>query len=207
LIMIQSRENLKSSELLNITADMVKQYYYCPRKIYWIYVHRINTPKTPQIERGIKIQRKVWYGKKAIRRDNYEIKRQQFLYSKDLGLSGIIDILLFKKSGDEIEEIIPIEIKTSSIKTHKPRKQDTMQLIAYIVLAKERWNKTHKGILYYKEMDKKFVISLSNELYSELLRAIKAIRRIILDEYLPEGTSDIRKCYSCEARKLCKPDL
>lgn len=194
-------------EDISVSAEMIRQYFYCPRKIYWMHIHRINKPRIPQVARGERIHEKVWYGRKTVDKRSIKVKRQVYVYSKKLNLSGMIDIVIYIIKNSNIEEIIPVEVKTSSIPTSKPRKPDLMQLVAYIVLLNEKSGITRRGILYYKDIDKRFEISLNNFLYSELLIALRKIREIISNELFPDATSDTRRCFSCEAKKFCRPDL
>ncbi len=194
-------------EEISITAEMIRQYFYCPRKIYWRYVRGIGKPRIPQVSRGIRIHKKIWYGRKTIARKNYRIERQVYLHSERLNLSGTIDIVIYAMNNDNIEEIIPVEVKTSAIPSKKSRKPDVMQLVAYLVLAREKWNKTERGFLYYSDIDKKFEIHLTEDLSKQLESAIEDIKRIIREEIFPEPTRDKRRCYSCEAKNFCRPEL
>ena len=189
-----------------ITVELIRQYFYCPRKVYWriIMPHKL---RTPQIERGKRIHKKVWYGKKVLKKGEYieELQRKVYLVSQKLNLSGIIDAVIIKKKHGEIIKVIPVEVKTGSKYAPRPEKQHIMQVIAYIILAQEYWGKEKVPHAYiiYKDTNERYVVKPDERLFKELNDAIEAIKKIQEEEQLPPPTNDFKKCNACEYRKIC----
>jgi len=193
-----------TSPKITITAEMIRQYTYCPRKIYWRHVMGFSEPKTPQVERGKRIHKKIWHGRKTIKRKNktQKIERCYYVYDPKTQIAGTIDLLIITKNNTKTE-YTPIEIKTGFTKT--PQKQHIIQLATYIMLLKNTGHNTQKGILYYKDKNKKYEITLTKQLEKEILQAKEKITEIILNEKEPPKTKTKKKCPPCEYNKLCNP--
>jgi len=191
-----------------ITAEMIRQYFYCPRKIYWRIVLP-ERPRTPQIKRGLRIHKKAWQGRRIIKKQGEiieELIRKYPLSSEKLGISGIVDAIIIRKIGNEIINIVPIEIKTGSKYTKRPEKQHIMQLVTYILLAQEEWGteKVTHGYIIYKDTKEKYRIEPTEDLIQELNNAIRDLREILEKEKIPPPTKNKKKCHACEYRKICR---
>jgi len=135
-----------------------------------------------------------------------ELQRKVHLKSEKLQITGIVDAVIIKKVNNEVTSVIPIEVKTGSTNTKRPEKQHVMQLVAYILMAQEKWGKekVKHGYIIYKDSKEKYRIEISEELERELIEAISNIKKILAEETLPPPTRNPRKCEPCEYRKYCK---
>jgi len=192
-----------------VTAEMLRQYLYCPRKIYWMYVWGSKEPNIPQVEYGKKVHSLVWKGRKILRRKGEIEKvliRRVYMSSDSLELSGIADAIILTIKSGEVIEAVPVEIKNTFSYHKLPVRGDIIQLGAYILLASELWP-CKKGILYYRNRRKRFTIEMSEELKKEIMQIIEKIKEIIRNERFPQHHADSKKCQSCEVRKFCRPEL
>ena len=173
------------------TCEDIRQYYYCPRKIYYRYVLKVRVPETYKMKYGRTVHENA-----VIRGDTV---KNVYLYSERLGLVGIIDFLEFVDA--DVVDII--EIKCSRFKT-KMYEDHKVQLAAQAMLVED--------VLGYR-VNKIKVINVETgesreirimEYHRNMVReALSEMQRIVIDEVIPDPTEDKRRCYGCECKAFC----
>lgn len=182
----------------------IVQYYYCPRKIY--FLHTLGIPvlkKRKMIEGQEEHSKEIKRIKERKTLFNYDQDEVKAIYHKlsledhDLGLAGQIDLVIELKNN----KILPVEIKYSEyMDAFRGRKK---QLIAYAILLEKKFNRiVDEGILYFPAQNKQITLPISFEDKKHLLEDLEKIRRLILSEKLPVK-SNIEKCNYCEVAKYC----
>lgn len=180
------------------------QYYYCPRKVYFLRVmevpivikKKMNYGREEQEkERKRVIERKDVFGFK--REEVEEVIEKLHIESKKIGLVGNIDIVLRLKNG----EIIPVDIKYSDFVF--AQRHWKKQLTAYSMLLDEKFNcKVSRGIIYFSEQNESLFVEITEEDKNFVLMDLEKIRELFRTESIPRKT-DEGKCKYCEVIKYC----
>ncbi len=182
----------------------IVQYYYCPRKIYFLRALGIPVLKKRKMIEGqeehLKEIKRIKERKTIF---NYSQEDVKAIYHKlsledhDLGLAGQIDLVIELKNN----KILPVEIKYSEyMEAFRGRKK---QLIAYAILLEKKFNQiVDEGILYFPDRNKQITLPISYEDKKDLIKDLEKIRKLILREKLPVK-SNIERCNYCEVAKYC----
>lgn len=159
-----------------ITGTLVWYYYICRREV-WLMAHELN-PETENsfLELG-----------RLIHEDSYSREKKEFT------APGMKIDLLRKRDG----QLIVAEIKKSSRFT----KSATMQLVYYLWRLREMGIEAGGELLVPKER-KRFPVELTDELESNLLKAMEDIERIMNLEK-PPAPAKISFCRNCAYAEFC----
>jgi CRISPR-associated exonuclease Cas4 len=188
----------------SITVGDIVQYFYCPRKVYFLKTlgvpvvvrHKMEYGKeVHELEERRMLERKQVYG---FDKDEVEEVLQGLqIEAPELGLRGKVDVALKLRTG----EFIPVDTKYTDIV--EVQLQYRKQLHAYAVLL-DYWFKTRvkRGVLYFSQQHELRVVEISEEDKEALKRSTDQIRRIIASETVPRKVSP-EKCQYCEVRKYC----
>ena len=113
-----------------------------------------------------------------------------------LGLTGIIDELIFGDDGD----IIVVDYKLA----RKGNRNHRLQLAAYGLLAETHTNRVvKKGYIYLIPVRQWVEVPLTAALRREVTDMLKALQRMVLYEDMPMPTTQRAKCVGCEFRRFC----
>lgn len=187
-----------------INAWEIVQYYYCPRKIYFLRTLGIPPLKKRKMMEGqeehlkeikrIKERKTIFnYSQEDIKAIYYKLS----LEDHDLGLAGQIDLVIELKNN----KILPVEIKYSDhMSVFIGRKK---QITAYAILLEKKFNRIiDEGILYFPDQNKQINLQISYEDKEHLIRDLEKIRNLIISEKIPVK-SNIERCNYCEVSKYC----
>ena len=188
-----------------IPAKWIEIYHYCPRIIYFMAVMGARERETAYMKEGRSEEESE--EEKEKRRKTLLAKRREKvaekwtnlkIYSKRLGIVGVIDLLVKTDDG----RIKVIDIKNTGQKKLTPGY--LYQTAAYTILAQEHFRKPVKDIIvYYTKSDKIFEVKVTDIIREHTLWTIKRIKEIIEKERLPK-TRVKRECYGCGYYRLCK---
>lgn len=203
-------------DLLLLTAGDIKQYFYCPRIVFFRYLiphfkpttYKMVEGKLRQIEETQLEKRRslVRFGIKSPwpkkRWEEDQIKKcfNLRLTSERLGLSGSIDMAIVTP-----QEAIPVDFKDGAFSLG-----DTValhhkyQLLAYGLLLEDTFKvKCERGFVYSLEDGSTKMVHFSQGARDFLLGKIRKIRRMLRDEIMPEPTPFRGRCKECEFKPLC----
>ncbi|ONI45920.1 hypothetical protein AN641_02795 [Candidatus Epulonipiscioides gigas] len=130
-----------------------------------------------------------------------EENADRLLISSKLDLQGKPDYIF---QNIITRQLIPLELKSGTIKTNLPNTGDIYQLVAYFLIIQEVYGKKPPyGKLVYS--NKTFIIKNSLILRTKTLRQINLMRKI-LDGNLPKNHSqNYIKCRTCQYQKtICQ---
>ena len=191
-----------SKQVINVWD--ILQYYYCPRKVYFLKVLGVPPIYKWGIEEGEEEHKKEIKRSKE-RKDFFGFKHEEVekiiyklpLESLELGLEGKVDAVVLLKNG----EVIPIEIKYSNyMNIFRGRKK---QLTAYALLLEQKFDrKVTKGVLYFPKQNKLVKVSIEQGDKEALKKDIAKIRELLSSEKIPMKSSR-EKCIYCEVSKYC----
>ncbi|MGQ9680610.1 MAG: CRISPR-associated protein Cas4 [Candidatus Bathyarchaeia archaeon] len=188
----------------DVTVFDIVQYYYCPRKVYFLRV--IDAPasvrrkmeygeEVHRKERRRMLERKSIYG--FLRSEVEEVLQDLQLEAEEIGLRGRLDVALKLKSG----ELIPVDTKyTDEVLVQR---QYLKQLYAYALLLEEKFKRNvTRGVIYFSKQMEPRVVEISHEDKRNVLRDIEHIRSMMTREVPPPAVS-LEKCGYCEVKKYC----
>lgn len=172
------------------TCEDVRQYYYCPRIIYFRYVLRVKVPTTYKMDYGSKIHEKV--------RLKGNVRRNVYLFSEDLGLSCILDAIEYvDDSTIDIIEIKSGRVFRNIIDSHKAQLAAGAMLIERVLGYRVR-----KIKVFYVEKEKFATVEVRKFHRDLVLRALDHMREIVTKEIIPNANWSA-KCSECEYKKVC----
>jgi len=187
-----------------ITVSDIVQYYYCPRKVYFLRV--LGVP--------VVVRRKMEFGKETHERERRRVTERDKVYgfdreevaevleglqieALDIGLRGKVDVALRLRSG----EILPVDTKfTDHVVVQR---QYRKQLHAYALLLDYRFGvNVTRGVIYFAQQRRPVLVEVSEGDKEDIRRDIRRIEEIISGELVPRGAAR-EKCGYCETRQYC----
>lgn len=184
-----------------LTVTDVRQYFYCPRIVYYRLCQPLRRPLTYKMREGKLAQDRTAdleeerslhaYGLAAGER-HFNVS----LRSESLGLQGIIDMVIVTG-----EEAIPVEFKNT---TQPPARNHLYQLAAYALLVEERWGlRVRRGFVYRMPLKEATEVRMTPALRTGVRGALLAMRQMVAREAQPDPTEHIGRCVDCEYRRFC----
>ncbi|MBP1971645.1 CRISPR-associated exonuclease Cas4 [Virgibacillus natechei] len=134
------------------------------------------------------------------------------VHSRELGLSGICDMVEFIQDDDGIplnqEEglyrAMPIEYKRGKPKKHDA---DTLQLVAQIICLEEMLGtKIHEAALYYNEIKRREILNITDDMKQRVEAMVKEMHHYYQKRYTPRVKTG-KHCLRCSLRNICLPEL
>jgi CRISPR-associated exonuclease Cas4 len=182
----------------------ITQYFYCPRKVYFMKTLGIKIKAKPKMDMGkeehekehrrVK-ERKTVYG--FPEEDVAQVIHNLAVEDIDIGLYGMVDTTLIMKNG----EIVPIDVKYTNAES--VRINWKKQLTAYAVLLETRFKKmVERGFIYFPAKHKQIQIDIPDEAKATLKQDITKIKELIDSEKMP-NVSKGKQCGYCEMKKFC----
>jgi len=187
-----------------LNANDLYQYYYCPRKIYFMKTLQLNAPRRKMMygkEEQAKEKKRVTERKDCFGIDASLIKsvmNNKYLEDEGTGLCGVVDVLLELNDGT----YVPVEIKyTDYAEVNYARKK---QLVAYALLVDKNFLvHTGRGILYFPKQNVEKTVNIREADKDSILYDLERIRALVASEKVPRQASS-SKCDYCEHFKLCR---
>ena len=204
-------------ELLSVTA--VRQYFYCKREPYYIYVVHTAEPPSETMETGKQIHIQDPFQAFLRKLQPKYMFRSPRLRSQRLGLIGSPDYVFVTKFG----EIVPAEIKHSEHTQGNIGLQFRAQIVAYALILEDNYTVeggqliesgssrpptgtvVKRGAMYSVPKKKVEIIQLTDELKRAVIRGIADLREIITTGELPHVRQPWSKCTNCWYRRFCYP--
>jgi len=202
-----------------LTAGDIKQYFYCPRIVYFQYLMPSFRPITYKMEEGkirqteeIKLELRRTLSRFGIKttkpiatRNHTEPDVQRLygvkLFSQRLNISGKVDMAIITPS-----EVIPIDFKDGAFSVGEVvALHHKYQLLTYGIMLEELYKrKAEKGFIHSLEDGSTKSIYFTPGARQFLLGKIKVIREMIQKEALPQETPHKGRCKECEFKPICK---
>lgn len=179
----------------------IKQYFYCPRVVYYYYVLPVKVKSTFKMDYG-KEQHIKWDELEKRRTfHKYRLSEGErvsnsFFKSERLGLVGKLDLFI-KTRG----EYIPVEFKHTYGTVGTGHKY---QLTAYAFLLEDTFKITvKKGFVYLMISKNIEEVFFTQNLRMEVKRVMDKIRSMINNEKMPEPNRLRSRCKDCEYLNFC----
>jgi len=180
------------------TVTDLKQYFVCPRILYYHACLPDIRPITAKMEIGKRRHRiepprsqRRSYAIADIIGRNYNVP----LKSETIGLSGQVDEILQTSSG-----YIPVDYKLS----RKASQHFKLQVTAYAMLIEELYQQSvDYGILYLIQAKRHEIVEITSANRRKIIRTLQQMHDIADSQCFPPATKMRNLCRECEFRRFC----
>ena len=196
-----------------VTADMVAQHAYCPRRFHLAYLEG-RWADNAFTDEGRLVHRRVDGADDLLpdpenHPDRPVAGRSVSLSDEAVGLHAKLD-LVETAADDGPPAAVPVETKRgkSPDEARGPWEADQEQLIVQGLLLRANGYASERGIVYYAASRKRMDVPFTAELEARTLRRIEAIRLALGEPGapLPAPLEDSPKCPGCSLAGICLPD-
>jgi CRISPR-associated exonuclease Cas4 len=184
-----------------LTVTDLKQFFYCPRIIYFTYVLPVEKKVTAKMQEGAlaHLEAVRLEGRRSLKAFKLEEGQRIFrtpLVSDRLGLTGLLDMHLVTPTG-----CFPVEFKD----TNRPLSVNhKYQLAAYVLLLEEHYGKPVRGgFIYYLPRKTARYIEVTPGMRVHVKDKLKKIRSLIERQIFPEAPRRRGRCVDCEYKNFC----
>jgi len=186
----------------------LKQWFYCPRILYYYQCLPEVRPLTYKMQAGIEEghneeEREV---RRSLRTYGIRQGEREFdvpVCSSRLKLYGKADMVIYTCE-DGVAELIPVDYKLSE----EVGPHFKLQLAAYgVALEEERQTPARRGFIYLIQPRKALEVKFDRRLLSQLNKSCFALQAMITSECMPEPAQSVSKCVNCEYRRFCNDVL
>lgn len=189
----------------------IQHYVFCKRQWALIHIEDQWAENLRTVE-GDLLHERAHNEKLSEKRDGKLITRGIRVFSRELGITGVCDVVEFEKDEKGITlyvrkgKYIPIPIE---YKRGKPKKDksDELQLCAQAVCL-EGMLVCHipKGYLFYGETKRRLEIEFNEELRNELSEILNQMHELFKKRYTPKVKTG-KHCRACSIKDICLPKL
>jgi len=192
---------------LSFRVSDLKQYFFCPRVVYYHTCLPDVRPTTfkMQVGREEGLAERHREERRSLRAYGLRTGECVFdlnLSSPNLHLHGRLDMAI--RTGDNAlgaMEAIPVDYKFTPGRTVT---HFILQVVAYGMLLEEAWKiPVHRGFLYLIPSRRAREVELTQALRDQVNAAVESMIRIAVRELMPEPPRRKEKCRLCEFRRFC----
>ncbi|MGF1603405.1 MAG: CRISPR-associated protein Cas4 [Thermosynechococcaceae cyanobacterium] len=179
-----------------VLISALQHHAYCPRQCALIHVEKVWDENLYTL-RGLRVHETVnTPGDELI--EGVRVERAMPLWSHQLGLTGIGDVVEFLEDGTPY----PVEYKAGS---RKVRAADSIQLCAQALCLEEMLNrKVPKGAVFHHASRRRREVLFDEGLRSQTQKAIEGVRSLLANPILPPPVAD-QRCPDCSLIDACMP--
>ena len=190
--------------LSSIPANLIRQWCYCPRVVYYAELTEIPITRPIWVKQGEnfhQLEEKLWQRRNLSR---FQLTDGKMHYSlavqnRSLGLHGIVDMAV-----ETDEAVYAVEFKLSA---SNKKRGDILQLTAYAMMLEQHFSKPSpwgflvgKGkVLHTVEIDT-IRRQQANTVAGEIRKMLKRGRK-------PESSATVVQCCACEYVNFCNDRL
>lgn len=195
----------------SITINLIQHFIFCKRQWGLMVLEDIWVENQDTIL-GNQVHEKAHNLTFTEKRESRIITRGLPVASEKIGIHGITDIVEFHEHPEGIEikgfngKYLPTVVE---YKKGKPKSDnmDVMQLVAQVYCIEEMHNiKIEKSYIYYKLTNRRFEVSITDDLRLELVNLVKEMRNIMSQGETPMAIKN-RNCKRCSLIEKCWPRL
>ncbi len=133
-----------------------------------------------------------------------KILSEQYFSSKQLDLSGIIDVVEIYNCSDKKENVyLPVELKTGKAPQKGMWDGHRIQLAAYILLLQDAGKNSEEGCIRYLDINEKRVLAMNSLLKDEIMKIINEVSCILEGYIAPKIVENKNKCEKCSLKTIC----
>jgi CRISPR-associated exonuclease Cas4 len=179
-----------------VMLSALQHYVYCPRQCALIHVEQVWDENLYTL-RGQRVHEKVDIPESEMT-EGIRVERALPLWSHQLGLTGIADLVEFSLDGTAY----PVEYKSGS---KKPRKADDVQLCAQAICLEEMFGQpVPMGAIFHHASKRRREVTFTPDLRFLVTETAKKVRQLIQLGTVPKPVADSR-CPDCSLIDACMP--
>lgn len=184
-----------------ITAIDVRDYAFCPMKVYYVNVLHIYERTTEAMELGREIHDEKPLAHLIPKLKAVKVLRNVELVSDRLKVVGRVDYIFVTK----FNEYIPADMKWSNPEYGIAQKQHRMQIATYSLLIEEAYKTVVKrAVMYYLRAGKTVIVPVTDSLKNQVREAIDKIYEMIENEAEPRVRISLKRCINCSYMSYCR---
>lgn len=193
----------------------IQHFAFCKRQ--WALIHIENQwEENLRTVEGNIMHKRAHDGPKLESRKSTLISREMRVFSSDLGINGICDVVEFKKCNIECEntitlfqregcyKVIPVEYKRGEPKINDA---DRLQLVAQAMCLEEMMcTNIDFGYLYYGATKHREKVEINEELRKTVKQICNQMHEYFQRRYTPK-VKMTKSCNACSLKDICIPKL
>jgi CRISPR-associated exonuclease Cas4 len=192
---------------LTFRVSDLKQYFYCPRIVYYHSCLPGVRPTTFKMRNGAEqgLAERQREERRSLKR--YGLRRGECFFdlalvSARIGLRGRLDMAIRTDDNTEgIVEAIAVDYKATPGRTVA---HFALQVVAYGMLLEELWGvPARRGFLYLIPARRARQVPITAESRARIVAAVEDMADIALRERMPAAPRQRAKCAICEFRRFC----
>lgn len=189
----------------------IKQFVYCQRRFALMYIE-CEWGSNYKIVEGDILHEKVDDAFFNEKRGDVHISRSVPIYSEELNIYGVADIVEFIKDSEGIRipgklglwKINPLEYKNG-----KPEKSgaDNFQLCAQAMCLEEMFKtRINSGDIYYGKIKRRVAVELTKEMKESVITQVDNMMKLIQSQKIPSKPIN-QNCNLCSLIDICMPEV
>ena len=186
--------------LSNIPVNLIRQWCYCPRVVYYRELTGMKTNYPPWVKQGEefhKSEEKLWQRRNLSRfhLESGEKHYSMYLRDEEIGLHGIVDMAVETHTA-----VFAVEFKLSA---SNKKRGDILQLSAYAILLQKKFAKPSPNGFLVGKGKVLHSIDITEELQNGVFVIADRIRKMLLRGTKPDSSATIQQCCNCEYINYC----
>jgi len=184
-----------------IPINLIRQYKFCPRIVYYNLLTNIKPIYPRQVSLGVdyhNLQEEMLKSRKfkKFHIEYEEILSDKYFENEVLNICGKIDLAFLTK-----DEVIPYEFKHIN---SKPSYSHILQLVGYGILLEKEFQKEFKtAFIVYSNNMKFYKIDITKKHKIDFIEVLKSIEKIVKNDILPNSSANENQCIQCEYLNYC----
>ena len=181
--------------LSSIPVNLIRQWCYCPRVVYYMELTDISVHRPAWVKQGEnfhRLEEKLWQRRNLSRFKLASGKTHHNLAmrSNELGLHGIVDMAI-----ETDDAVFAVEFKLS---VSNKKRGDILQLTAYAMLLENHFSKSSPVGFLAGKGKVLHVIQIDNTRQEEVMTSVHEIRQMLRRGLKPESSATVVQCCACE---------
>ena len=190
--------------LSSLPVNLIRQWCYCPRVVYYMELTDIVFHRPTWVGQGEdfhRIEEKLWQRRNLSRFKLQSGKKYHNLsiQSGELALHGIVDMAI-----ETEEAVYAVEFKLSA---NNKKRGDQLQLAAYAMLLEKHFSKPSPVGFLVGQGKVLHAIDIAINKRQEVMKVATEIRQMLKLGLKPESSATVVQCCACEYINFCNDRL
>jgi len=190
--------------LSSVPVNLIRQWCYCPRKVYYFELTDFKVAYPTWVEQGEDFHRmetKLWQRRNLSRfnLDKGEVHHNLAIRDDELGLHGIVDMAI-----ETEDAAFAVEFKLSA---HNKRRGDQLQLAGYAMLLEKHFSKPSPVGFLVGRGKVLHVIDIDENKRDAVMEIASNIKRMLQHGLKPDSSATAAQCCICEYVNFCNDRL
>jgi len=190
--------------LSSVPVNLIRQWCYCPRVVYYMELTDIAFHRPAWVEQGEsfhRVEEKLWQRRNLSRfnLEKGEVHRNLAMRDDELGLHGIVDMAI-----ETDDAAYAVEFKLSA---GNKRRGDQLQLAAYAMLLEKHFSKPSQVGFLVGKGKVLHAIDIDENKRNAVVEIAGNIKRMLQHGLKPDSSATAAQCCICEYVNFCNDRL